>query len=115
MSIAYQNVDFSNYAVEPPTNTFGQEYTFTFSSNSPAINPIDPDQYTLGSYLTSVSNGNVPGFSFINLDDNIVYGNKTAILLPTEIGGSIEGVLDNITGDFRNIGNIVPGGGTELK
>lgn len=102
MSLAYQNVDFYNYSSEPPENIIGQEYTFQFSTSKSAIKAVSPQNYELMYYVSNLINERIDGFSFVDMGTSTIFGNISDIILPTEIGESVTGTLEDITDQLYN-------------
>ena len=102
MSVLYQNVNLGSYSATIPSSQYGQQYTFEFSTNSNRIYRSDWNQYPdVFEFGYALMDGIASGFALMMMEDQygtqsdnpIAYVNMRDVVLPTEIGDTVEGEL----------------------
>lgn len=114
MSILYTNFDWSSYYPSFEQETIGQDRSFTFTTDSleiPASNAAQigyetgvlyniADGYTTGFILMMYPSNN---FSYDNPPIPIVFANSSPIVLPAEVNGTVEGMLNVVEFNEDNV------------
>lgn len=100
MSTIYQNIDFGSYSAEPSAQEYGKEYVITLETAAdkiPASNYEESNSYS--TFVSNMMNGNVAGFAMalMNDDSNKIFVNMSDIVLPTEIGETVEGTMQLVS------------------
>lgn len=104
MPTLYSNFRLQSNGPSFVQEAYGQDKSFTFTTSSLSIPASDIEEYQDALY--AVYEEAPAGLVFMayptnNYEDTpIVFANKNAIVLPTEVDGTVEGLLDVI--DFSN-------------
>lgn len=99
MSTIYQNINFGSYSAEPSAQEYGKEYAITLRTAEdkiPASNYAESDSYS--TFVSNMMSGSVTGFAMALMNgDNKIFVNTSDILLPTEIGETVEGTMQLVS------------------
>ena len=101
MSIIYRNADLSDYYLNLPKHILNKEYTVQFSTSKPSLPRSNYETFNNRSdfLYDGTVYGQVEGIIVSDTGGKWCFVNTEEIVLPTEIGETVEGSLECI--DFN--------------